>query len=57
MIILFLDDHNNVLIFFFKTCRNVWLNMNGNMREQEQESVKDAHAFTNDLLSTSVTKG
>ena len=35
MIIFLLDNHNNVLIVSFYTCRSAQLNMNGRMREQE----------------------
>ena len=35
VIIFLLDQHNNVLIVFFYTCRSAQLNMKGRMRESE----------------------
>ena len=51
MIIFLLDHHNNVLIVFFYTCRSAQLSMNGT-RMYQMFNFKDAHAFTDNLLST-----
>ena len=52
VIILLLDHHNNVLIVFFHKCTAEYERTHARTRMYQMFNFKDAHAFTNDLLST-----